>query len=116
MDETFEHQRVIESFLSLYGYPHLQFQMLPNYLHIWPRGEFMMIALPNQDCSWTVTLFMPFSNFKNIDSEEKLICFFERYFPDSISLIGKNRLIDDFFGGSPSPLVTVKVRKLSLTQ
>ncbi len=35
------------------------FAMPPNYLHIWPRGQFMMIALPNQDKTFTVTLFMP---------------------------------------------------------
>ncbi|XP_075969302.1 kynurenine 3-monooxygenase cn [Anticarsia gemmatalis] len=86
------------------------FQMPANFLHIWPRGEFMMIALPNQDCSWTVTLFMPFTNFKRLDTPEKLIAFFEKYFPDSIPLIGKNKLIEDFFAGSPSPLVAVKCR------
>lgn len=69
----------------------------------------MMIALPNQDCSWTVTLFMPFNNFKNIDTEEKLLDFFQKYFSDSIPLIGEKKLIEDFFGGSPSALVAVKV-------
>lgn len=83
--------------------------MPANFLHIWPRGEFMMIALPNQDCSWTVTLFMPFTNFKKLDAKEKLIAFFEKYFPDSIPLIGKQKLIEDFFATSPSPLVAVKV-------
>ncbi|KAL4714148.1 hypothetical protein ACJJTC_008502 [Scirpophaga incertulas] len=87
-----------------------EFQMPPNYLHIWPRGTFMMIALPNQDCSWTVTLFMPFNTFKTIDSEDKLISFFKEYFPDSLPLIGEKKLIEDFFGGSPSPLVSVKCR------
>ncbi|XP_047527577.1 kynurenine 3-monooxygenase [Vanessa atalanta] len=86
------------------------FQMPPNYLHIWPRGNFMMIALPNQDCSWTVTLFMPFKNFKDIDTDEKLMIFFQKYFSDSIPLIGEKKLIEDFFGGSPSPLVAVKCR------
>jgi kynurenine 3-monooxygenase len=33
---------------------------LPNGLHIWPRGEFMLIALPNEDKSFTATLFAPF--------------------------------------------------------
>lgn len=87
--------------------------MPANYLHIWPRGEFMMIALPNQDCSWTVTLFMPFTNFKNIDDEGKLLAFFEKYFPDSIPLIGRKKLVEDFFAGSPSPLVSVKVKYCS---
>ncbi|KAF9420868.1 hypothetical protein HW555_003054 [Spodoptera exigua] len=86
------------------------FLMPANYLHIWPRGEFMMIALPNQDCSWTVTLFMPFTKFKNLDTEEKLLAFFEKYFPDSIPLIGKKKLVEDFFAVSPSPLVAVKCR------
>lgn len=89
----------------------LQFLMPANYLHIWPRGEFMMIALPNQDCSWTVTLFMPFAKFKNLDTEEKLLAFFEKYFPDSIPLIGKQKLVEDFFAVKPSPLVAVKVIK-----
>ncbi|KOB75248.1 Kynurenine 3-monooxygenase [Operophtera brumata] len=61
-------------------------------------GEFMMIALPNQDCSWTVTLFMPFIHFKSIDTEDKLVQFFDKYFMDSIPLIGKKKLIQDFFG------------------
>lgn len=60
-----------------------------NYLHIWPRGSFMMIALPNQDGSYTVTLFMPFDNFDKIKTSKDLLDFFEKYFPDSIDLIGK---------------------------
>lgn len=51
--------------------------MPKNYLHIWPRGEFMMIALPNQDKSWTVTLFMPFEIFDSLTSPSKLIDFFK---------------------------------------
>lgn len=69
----------------------------------------MMIALPNQDCSWTVTLFMPFKNFQSLDTEDKLLAFFEKYFPDSIPLIGRKKLLEDFFNGKPAPLVTIKV-------
>ncbi|KAG8258408.1 hypothetical protein J6590_030756 [Homalodisca vitripennis] len=85
-----------------------QFAMKPNYLHIWPRGSFMMIALPNQDCSWTVTLFMPFSQFSALDSPVRLLNFFHTHFPDSISLIGKEKLVHDYFAASPSNLVSVK--------
>lgn len=60
-----------------------------NYLHIWPRGTFMMIALPNQDGSYTVTLFMPFANFEKIKTDRELINFFQENFPDSIDLIGR---------------------------
>ena len=43
----------------------------PNYLHIWPRGQFMMIALPNLDGSFTCTLFMPFAIFDTIKTSEE---------------------------------------------
>lgn len=60
-----------------------------NYLHIWPRGKFMMIALPNQDKTYTVTLFMPFRQFEAIETPDQLLVFFKTYFPDSIPLIGR---------------------------
>lgn len=80
-----------------------------NFLHIWPRGKFMMIALPNQDKSWTVTLFMPFTNFNQIKTSKDLIEFFTKYFPDVIDLIGYKRLINDFFKATPQYLVSIKV-------
>lgn len=80
-----------------------------NYLHIWPRGKFMMIALPNQDKSWTVTLFMPFSNFDAIKTIDELLTFFSENFPDAVDLIGKKRLINDFFKATPQHLVSIKV-------
>lgn len=89
-------------------YLYFQFAMEKNYLHIWPRGEFMMIALPNQDRTWTVTLFMPFAKFKLLDTSETLLAFFQKYFPDSIELIGEEKLVNDFFKATPSPLVSIK--------
>lgn len=86
-----------------------------NYLHIWPRGKFMMIALPNQDFSWTVTLFMPFKNFDEIKSSSDLLKFFATYFPDSIPLIGEERLIKDFFKTKPQHLVAIKCRPYHLS-
>lgn len=84
--------------------------MEPNYLHIWPRGSFMMIALPNQDKTWTVTLFMPFSNFGDLSDKHKLLQFFERHFPDAVPLMTRERLERDFFATQPSPLISIKVR------
>ena len=84
------------------------FAMPPNYLHIWPRGQFMMIGLPNQDKSFTVTLFMPTETFENIKDKEGLLHFFNENFRDSISLIGKEKLISDFFSNKALPLVSVK--------
>lgn len=68
----------------------------------------MMIALPNQDRTWTVTLFMPFENFSDIKNSEDLLNFFATYFPDSIPLIGEEGLIKDFFKTKPQHLVSIK--------
>ncbi|RZF41689.1 hypothetical protein LSTR_LSTR011624 [Laodelphax striatellus] len=87
-----------------------KFAMLPNYLHIWPRSTFMMIALPNQDKSWTVSLFMPLPKFSDLDSPEKLLEFFEEYFPDALGLIGKEKIVKDYFATSSSHLVSIKCR------
>jgi len=85
-----------------------EFAMPANYLHIWPRGKFMMIALPNQDRSFTVTLFMPTAEFNAIENESDLLSFFEEYFPDSIDLIGREKLIKDYFAIKPGPLISIK--------
>lgn len=53
--------------------------------HIWPRGNFMLIAMPNLDGSFTCTLFMPFEgdiSFESIQTEQQADQFFEQYFPD----------------------------------
>lgn len=84
--------------------------MPPNYLHIWPRGQFMMIALPNQDKSWTVTLFMPFTHFARLQDAAALVAFFREHFADVMPLIGIERLERDFFAVRPQHLVSVKCR------
>lgn len=87
-----------------------EYAMPPNYLHIWPRGEFMMIALPNLDRSFTVTLFMPFTIYDEVGTEERLLAFFERHFADSIPLLTRSGLIASFFNAKPSPLISIKCK------
>lgn len=70
----------------------------------------MMIALPNKDCSWTVTLFMPEQKFKELTSASDVVRFFKQHFPDYIQLIGEEQLVKMYFSGQPQPLVMVKVR------
>ncbi|KJE92841.1 kynurenine 3-monooxygenase [Capsaspora owczarzaki ATCC 30864] len=85
-----------------------KFAMEANYLHIWPRHEFMMIALPNQDRSFTCTLFMPFDIFATISTPELVLAFFRENFADAIPLIGQERLVSDFFTNPTSTLMMVK--------
>ncbi|XP_036430415.1 kynurenine 3-monooxygenase [Colossoma macropomum] len=83
------------------------FAMEPNFLHIWPRNTFMMIALPNLDKTFTCTLFMPFEEFEKITTGDELLGFFQKNFPDSIPLIGVDGLIRDFFRLPAQALVWV---------
>ncbi|MEP7264686.1 MAG: FAD-dependent monooxygenase, partial [Bacteroidota bacterium] len=85
------------------------FVMEKHALHIWPRGNYMLIALPNMNGSFTCTLFFPFEgdpSFKTLDNKEKLTAFFENTFTDAIRLMPT--LVDDFFSNPTSSLVTVK--------
>jgi len=56
-----------------------------NSLHIWPRGGMMVIALPNMDGSFTVTMFHPFEGeggFNTLDTDDKLLAHFKSEYPD----------------------------------
>jgi len=85
-------------------------RIAPNYLHIWPRGQFMMIALPNLDGSFTCTLFMPFAIFDTIKTSEEGLDFMQREFPDSVPIFGEEALKAQFGPGTlPGlPMVSIK--------
>ncbi len=100
-----------------YGYKELSIpaglkgahRLAENALHIWPRGSFMMIALPNLDGSFTVTLFAPFcgeNSFEHLNTESEADAFFQKYFPDAVALMPAIK--KDFFENPTSSLVTVK--------
>lgn len=67
------------------------YKLEKNTLHIWPRGRFMLIALPNFDGSFTCTLFMPFDGhehcFNNLTSKEKVNNFFKTVFPNFFEMM-----------------------------
>ncbi len=120
--EQFEYQ---QSYID-FGYKELHippgenggFRLEKNALHIWPRGNYMLIALPNLDGSFTCTLFFPFearpddpvgrgdASFASLDSAAKVKSFFQKTFPDTVSLMPT--LGEDFFNNPVSSLVTVK--------
>lgn len=85
------------------------FLLEKNALHIWPRRDYMLIALPNLDGSFTCTLFFPFEgplSFARLDTEEKVRQFFNENFPGLIPLIPD--VVQQFFRNPTSSLVTVK--------
>lgn len=80
-----------------------------NSFHIWPRGNFMLIAMPNLDGSFTCTLFLPFEgkiSFENIKTKAQAKDFFLTYFPTVMPDI--ENLTEDFFRNPTSAMVTMK--------
>lgn len=113
MTERFDYS---QSFLK-HGYKELSipptadggFRLDKNALHIWPRGGYMLIALPNLDGSFTVTLFLSYEGkhaFENLTTKKQVLDFFQEVFPDAVPHMPT--LVDDFFTNPTSSLVTVR--------
>ena len=85
------------------------FQMEADGLHIWPRGNFMLMALPNPDKTFTCTLFGPFegaNGLNELDSDDKVLAFFNKHFPDVVPLLPN--LLEDWNAHPVSSLVMTK--------
>lgn len=106
-----------EQFYIDFGYKELtipagkdnSFSIEKNALHIWPRGNYMLIALPNMDGSFTCTLFFPFTgepSFESLDNPAKVRSFFKDTFADASQLMP--HLEKEFFENPTASLVTVK--------
>jgi kynurenine 3-monooxygenase len=84
--------------------------METNALHIWPRGTFMLIALPNVDGTFGCILFLPFEgsdiSFAALDSETKVLKFFEANFPDALRLMPG--LVENYFQNPTGAMVTIQ--------
>ena len=100
-----------------YGYKELTIAAGPNgtwlleknALHIWPRGQYLMIALPNLDGSFNCTLFFPYEgpeSFAALQTPADVTAFFTRVFPDAEPLMPA--LEEEFFKHPTGSLVTIK--------
>ncbi len=100
-----------------YGYKELEivpgdngsYQIEKNALHIWPRGEFMMIALPNPNGSFTCTLFLAYEgthSFENLKTEKQVVDFFNEHFADAVPMMPN--LVEDFFANPTGSLTTIR--------
>jgi glutamate/tyrosine decarboxylase-like PLP-dependent enzyme/2-polyprenyl-6-methoxyphenol hydroxylase-like FAD-dependent oxidoreductase len=81
--------------------------------HVWPRGDFMLVAQPNIDGTCTATLFLPFTSadvtkpaFSRLDTPDRVADFFGRFFPDVLPLLPL--LATEFHAAPPASLKTVK--------
>lgn len=85
------------------------FKIEKNALHIWPRGHFMIIALPNLDGSFTLTMFHPFEGevgFNTLDTREKVEQMFNKYYADLLPYIP--HYLDEYFENPVGTLGTIK--------
>ena len=101
-----------------YGYKELTIPASPDgrhlldthALHIWPRGTFMLIALPNIDGTFGCILFLPFEgsdiSFEALDTEAKVLSFFEAQFLDALRLMPN--LVENYFRNPTGAMVTIK--------
>ncbi|MGB0103047.1 MAG: FAD-dependent monooxygenase, partial [Candidatus Sulfotelmatobacter sp.] len=78
-------------------------------LHIWPRGNYMLIALPNIDGTFACILFLPFEgadSFTGLTTPAQVIQFFESRFPDAVPLMPQ--LAENYFANPTGAMVTIK--------
>lgn len=95
--------------LTIPAGPGARHVLAPNALHIWPRGRFMLIALPNIDGTFACILFLPFSgasSFAQLTTHQTVSDFFRSQFPDAVPLMPG--LADNFFANPTGSMVTVK--------
>jgi kynurenine 3-monooxygenase len=81
----------------------------PHALHIWPRGNYMLIALPNVDGTFACILFLPFEgqdSFAQLTSPALVREFFQSRFPDAFALMPQ--LEENFFANPTGAMATVK--------
>jgi len=100
-----------------YGYKELTIPAGPggkhvletNALHIWPRGSYMLIALPNVDGTFACILFLSFEggdSFVRLSTSPAVLEFFNAHFPDAVPLMPD--LADNFFANPTGSMVTIK--------
>jgi kynurenine 3-monooxygenase len=78
----------------------------PNALHIWPRGQFMLIALANPEGDFTVTLFAPTTTFEALRDPAAVDAFFAEHFSSFATMVPD--LADQFFTNPTGALATLR--------
>lgn len=89
--------------------PKNRFSIDAHHLHIWPRKDFMLIALPNENGSFTVTFFSPWSVIEQLETAAEFVEFFKHHFPDAYALIGVASLTQVFENHPRGSLMQVEV-------
>jgi kynurenine 3-monooxygenase len=100
--------------LTIPARPDGAWALQPDALHIWPRGNFMLIGFPNHNGTFACALYAPFhgeSSFATLTSETRLLAFMREFFPDVVDEIP--RLAEQFFSRSANTMMTVRCQPWS---
>lgn len=81
-------------------------------LHIWPRHDYMLIALPNPDGSFTSTLFGPRAMYAQFGDPQRAAAFFRANFPDALAVMGEENVVRFLTTRRPNSLGFVRCRPL----
>lgn len=98
--------------LTIPAGPNGSWQLPEDALHIWPRGHYMMIALPNADGSFTCTCFWPTKgqdSFEQVNSPAAIEAFFKKNFADAVPLMPE--LVEEYLANPVGPLGTVRCER-----
>lgn len=104
-----EQKYIDKCYLELYIPPTKEgdFALDKGYLHIWPRNEFMLIALANQDGSFTSTFFGPWGLTESLNERDSIAAFFRANFPDAVALMGLESIVKVFTTSKRNPLMQI---------
>ena len=110
---NYQQEYIDKCYLELYIPPgeNGSFLIDPNHLHIWPRKEFMLIALANEDGSFTSTFFGPWKLTESLNKRELIEPFFNDNFPDAVKLIGMDNIVRVFKENPKGALMQVTCNK-----
>lgn len=105
----YSQEYIDKCYLELYIPPgeNGKFSIDPNHLHIWPRKDFMLIALANGDGSFTSTFFGPWELTESLNKPEVIEEFFSYNFKDAVKLIGMDNVIRVFMENPKGALMQV---------
>ena len=80
----------------------------PDHFHLWGKDEYIAVGVPNIDGKFRISLVFPFESFSTFKSEQDVLPFFKKNFPEFVSLLGEEKLVKDFLQNPANAIITVK--------
>ena len=79
-----------------------------DHFHLWGKDEYVAVGVPNVDGKFRISLVFPFESFFRFKTQEDVLTFFRKRFPDFISLLGEEKLVADFLHNPANSIITIK--------